>query len=720
MTSLPLARTAPRAPGPPLLGSALQLRRDPYRWWPKMFNELGPVFRVQLPTDWQPWIVIAGREANELLAKEGHRLFDQKATYPKAPKVLRTEYHPSFTEGALQRHLRRQVAPGFSRQAADPHLPAMMSWVRNYVDGWQPGQTIKVTEETSRMGLNCVGLFATGRALDFDSEIVRLYAITFTQVIAMGWPLFLMNIGNTRKVREALDAMIEERLAEHMEDPPGPHRPPDYFDFLLRGTMPDGAPLPDRVRVVFGQIPFKNMGVYAGRVMNHVLMQLVQRPEVLARVQPEIDRVFADDELTLEEIASMDATQCAVKETLRILPTAVTLQRTVAEPFEFGGYRFEVGDRLFTPLSATHFLPEYFREPEKFDIDRFSPDRAEDRQRYVYNPFGVGHHSCVAQGMFEALTMVVVGTVLHRWKLEAPYELHTIIDALPGPDPRHEMRVVERRQIAPPPGERRRSPTQRYSLSAALLDAIDGAPEVSLEDGEVLFSQGDEPDQLYFILDGKLRVTTDRGTGEQVYLATLGPGEVVGEIGILHGLPRVATVTAEGPATLIAVDGDTFSVAVVESDITARELGNVAVRRHAGALIAQVFDSGRRMPKLGRHGHVDELELEAGTTLFRHGDPAEHFYLVASGSLEELAESLAGVPRVLRVIQAPDCIGEVGLLDGRPRPTTVRAGPQGAKLLSLDRAAFARVSQGDESQAGISLVAKIRFDDGDDDDEWNE
>jgi CRP-like cAMP-binding protein len=73
---------------------------------------------------------------------------------------------------------------------------------------------------------------------------------------------------------------------------------------------------------------------------------------------------------------------------------------------------------------------------------------------------------------------------------------------------------------------------------------------------------------------------------------------------------------------------------------------------------------------------------------------------------------------VLRVIQAPDCIGDVGLIDGRPRPTTVRAGPDGAKLLGLDRDAFVQVSQGDESQAAVSLVAKIRFDDEDEDEDY--
>src|SRR5690606_6030324 len=159
-----------------------------------------------------------------------------------------------------------------------------------------------------------------------------------------------------------LDEMIAASLERHRAVPPGEARAPDYFDFLLKGTLPDGSPLPERVQVVFGQIPFKNMGVYAGRVINHVLYQLVSRPEVLARVQPEIDRVLADDEITLDELSQMPNMRAAIMETLRVLPIAVALQRTVCDPFEFGGYRFEVGDRLFTPISLTHFLPEFFPE----------------------------------------------------------------------------------------------------------------------------------------------------------------------------------------------------------------------------------------------------------------------------------------------------------------------------------------------------------------------
>ncbi len=706
MRRLP-AKTAPSVGGLPLLGPALKIYRNPYRWWAEQYQEYGPVYRMKLPTDRREWIAIAGREANELLARDGHRLFDQAATYPKAREVLRTDMHPSFTEGTVQRHLRRQVAPGFSRQAAGPHLPAMTSWVRRHVDTWKPGQKIRVTEQMARMGLNCISLFATGKELGDETEAVRRYAIMFTGVVAMGWPLALMGWPSVKRTRENIDEMIAARLAEHEQIPPGAARPPDYFDFLLRGTAPDGDPLPERVRVVFGQIPFKNMGVYAGRVMNHVLVQLVQRPEVLEEVQPEIDRVLADDEITLEEIASMDLMRATVKETLRMLPTAVALQRTVCEPFEFAGYQFEVGDKLFTPLSVTHFLPEYFPEPDRFDIERFLPERAEDHQRFVYNPFGVGNHACVAQGVFEAITMVVVGTVLHRWRLEAPYRLRTIVDALPGPASGHQMHVLERREVAPPAGKRRHSPTQRYSLSAALLDAIDKAPEIVLADGERLFSQGDPPDRLYFIIDGRLAVTRDGDSrGEQVHIATLGPGEVVGEIGILQGIPRTANVTAEGRATLMAVNESIFWRAVVENDITARELGELAMRRHAGALIASMFHTGT-VPRLGG-GTVEDLEIGPDCDVYRRGDPAEFFYLLVEGELEEFVETPAGGLRLLRSYRAPDCFGDQGLLEGRPRETTVRAADQGARMLSLDREAFANVARNRDTRAGVSLVSSVR------------
>src|SRR5690606_12816761 len=177
----------------------------------------------------------------------------------------------------------------------------------------------------------------------------------------------------------------------------------------------------------------------------------------------------------------------------------------------------------------------------------------------------------------------------------------------------------------------------------------------------------------------------------------------VGEIGILQGLPRTANVTAEGRATLMAVSGEIFWRAVIENDITARELGELAMRRHAGALIASMFHTGT-VPRLGG-GIVEDLEIGPECDVFRRGDASEFFYLLVEGELEEFVETPAGGLRLLRTYRAPDCFGDIGLLDGKPRETTVRAGDQGARLLTLDREAFANVARSRDTRAGVSLVS---------------
>jgi cytochrome P450/CRP-like cAMP-binding protein len=709
MSGLSRATAAPHVRGSlPGIGSAIDLFRDPYGWWPRQYAVYGPVFRMTLPIEGRTWIVIGGRDANALLAKEGQRVFSQKMTYPKASQVLATELHPSFTEGGLQHHLRRQVAPGFSRQAAAPHLGTMAARVREYVEQWKPGQTLNVTRATARMGLDCVAIFATGAALAMDSEAIRRYATVFTGVVATSWPMALLRWPSVRGAREGLDRMIEGTLAHHRRVPPGDARPPDYFDFVLRGTLPDDAPLPERVRVVFGQIPFKNMGVYAGRVINHVLYELVSRPDVLARVQPEIDRALADGEITLEEIAGMHATRAAIAETLRLRPIAATLQRTVCEPFEFGGYRFEVGDRVFTAISLTHFLHEFFPEPARFDLDRFAPERSEHLQHFVYNPFGLGHHACVARGVFEAITTVVVGTVLHRWRLDAGYRLRTIVDALPGPWTRHTMRVVEARRAAPSVAGRRYTPSRAVSLPGGLLRLLDASPVVELAEGEVLFREGDPADRVCFVTEGSLRITKRVGGAAPALVASLGPGDVVGEIGILHGVPRTATATAAGTTRLLAIDGDSFLRIVVEEDVTARELGDVALRRHAGTVLATLLSSAHAADRV-RAGTLASRAAAPGETIIRRGDPATHFWLLVEGGVDVVVERPSGEVLTLARLHAPDCFGEIAMLQARPRSATVRVSPEGpARLISLDREAFDALVLDPEAKQALSLIAARR------------
>ena len=70
------------------------------------------------------------------------------------------------------------------------------------------------------------------------------------------------------------------------------------------------------------------------------------------------------------------------------------------------------------------------------------------------------------------------------------------------------------------------------------------ARHVALKSGEILFNKGDEGDGCYWVDRGILKVTVMSPEGEERILALLGPGAIVGELAMLDGQPRSATIQA--------------------------------------------------------------------------------------------------------------------------------------------------------------------------------
>ena len=70
------------------------------------------------------------------------------------------------------------------------------------------------------------------------------------------------------------------------------------------------------------------------------------------------------------------------------------------------------------------------------------------------------------------------------------------------------------------------------------------AKEVVLEDRAILFERGDPGDGCYWLEEGAVKITIVSPNGELRILAVLGPGAVIGELAMIDGLPRSATVEA--------------------------------------------------------------------------------------------------------------------------------------------------------------------------------
>lgn len=83
----------------------------------------------------------------------------------------------------------------------------------------------------------------------------------------------------------------------------------------------------------------------------------------------------------------------------------------------------------------------------------------------------------------------------------------------------------------------------------------------SIEDGEIICSEGDPADGVYVVDQGSVEVSVEKG-GVRTKVALVGPHEVLGEVAVILNQPRTATLQAVGPVTLLKIDADIFLGAV--------------------------------------------------------------------------------------------------------------------------------------------------------------
>ena len=97
------------------------------------------------------------------------------------------------------------------------------------------------------------------------------------------------------------------------------------------------------------------------------------------------------------------------------------------------------------------------------------------------------------------------------------------------------------------------------NLSAGHLEKIVGLSRVmSLPARQVVFEKASAGEEMLVVLSGRLKVGLTHREGREIVLGTLGPGEIVGEIAMLDGRERSATVTTLTPCELLVIRRQDF------------------------------------------------------------------------------------------------------------------------------------------------------------------
>ena len=201
--------------------------------------------------------------------------------------------------------------------------------------------------------------------------------------------------------------------------------------------------------------------------------------------------------------------------------------------------------------------------------------------------------------------------------------------------------------------------------------------------GAIVVRQGESASEFFIIRTGRVNVIDEAPGGEEEVLRTMGPGEAFGELALLQGTPRTATVRAEEDTELFTIDKGSFDRLLADS-VTAPELApsvsalmsvwSMPPFRHLAAADAHtVAEAGKW------------LSVQPDIDVVKAGDRGDAYYVVGSGHLSVIEND-----KVIRDLGPGDYFGEVALLLDVPRTATVRTRTP-VRLFTIDRAAFNKV-----------------------------
>lgn len=231
--------------------------------------------------------------------------------------------------------------------------------------------------------------------------------------------------------------------------------------------------------------------------------------------------------------------------------------------------------------------------------------------------------------------------------------------------------------------------------------------------GSIIFRQGDPSDRFYVIVKGQVEVVIEHASGREIIGAVLESGQFFGEIGLLQGKPRGATVrvAAETDAVLMALDRETFGQLARDSNLTHDAIAQVMRQRITAAhLLAALPEQVDRGVTQIQAGH-ERLTYQPGEIIVREGDVADKFYLITSGEAE-VVQARHG-DKVLSRLSSGQYFGEIGLLRGGRRTATVRAASdreESIKVVALHRDLFHKLTvESNMTRREIALIIRQRL-----------
>jgi cytochrome P450 len=414
------ATQKPRGPrNPPLLGHLASFRRNPLKFLKKMGDEYGDLAYFKLgPQD--AFLVNHPDLVRDILVLR-QNCFIKSRMLQRARILLGEGLLTS--EGQIHRRQRRLVQPAFHRDRLAGYGAVMSECAVRTRDRWRDGQELDVASEMMRLTLAVVGktLFNAdveseageiGEALTSVLKMFDMLMLPFSEYLEK---LPLPQVRRFEKARAVLDEVIYRLIRQRRASGEDAG---DLLSMLLLaqdeengGGMTD-AQVRDEALTLFlaGHETTANALTWAWYLLS-------QNPECAARLREEVDRELNGRAPGFEDLPRLPYAEMVFAEAMRLYPPAWAIGRMNTEAIEIGGIQARPRTIFIMSPYVLQRDARFYPDPEKFDPERWTPERKEGRPKFAYFPFGGGARVCIGERFAWMEGTLVLAAIAQKWNL---------------------------------------------------------------------------------------------------------------------------------------------------------------------------------------------------------------------------------------------------------------------------------------------------------------
>lgn len=432
-----LKEALPGEAGLPILGHSLDFLYRPVETALRFEEKHGPIY--WLSAFGLTAAVLVGPEANQLVLRNQDNAFSNHQGwdffigkfFKRGIMLLDFEEH-RFHRGIMQ--------AAFKKPVLMQYLLRMNPAIDHGIAKWRPSRKFHVLTHIKQLTLDIATDVFMGERLGKEADTINQ---AFVDCVLAGTALVRFPIpGGRHKRGLEARATLEKFFRSHIKDKrenPGD----DLFSRLCLAEDENGHRFTDED--VVNHMIFMMMAAHdtSTITLSAMFYFLAKHPEWQEKLRQEaigLGKHYIDH----EDMAKMEVAGMVMKESLRLVSPVHGIPRRTVKEVEFNGHTIPAGTFIIVSPYVTHHMKKWWPNPERFDPERFSEERSEQKGHpYQYVPFGGGAHMCIGLHFAEMQVKAIMHQVVqrYRWSVPEGYEMPINFTTLPSPKDKLPVRL---------------------------------------------------------------------------------------------------------------------------------------------------------------------------------------------------------------------------------------------------------------------------------------